>query len=276
MFQPAAKPVYDSSALKLPFIYTLVEIVQYRHLIRLLVSRDLKVRYKRSVIGFGWVMLNPLLMMGILAFVFGNLFSSSQRHVAGYILSGILLWTLFAQGTVAAMASLQANSGIIRRVYVPSAVFVLSAVLSALTNLAYSALPFIIITMVDGLVPTWRWIYLLIPILELTMFTAGIGLIIAVLGVFFADTLEIYQVVLQLFFFLTPVMYPINILPPLALASQQVNPMFYILTDFRTVVLEQRFPALRLTLGGLAFSGLILLIGWAIFSSTKDRFAYRL
>src|SRR5258708_17677640 len=204
MFQPAAKPVYDSSALKLPFIYTLVEIVQYRHLIRLLVSRDLKVRYKRSVIGFGWVMLIALLMMGILAFVFGNLFSSSQRHVAGYILSGILLWTLFAQGTVAAMASLQANSGIIRRVYVPSAVFVLSAVLSALTNLAYSALPFIIITMVDGLVPTWRWIYLLIPILELTMFTAGIGLIIAVLGVFFADTLEIYLVVLQLFFFLTP------------------------------------------------------------------------
>lgn len=276
MSQQRAKFVYDSNSFKIPIFYTFFELVRYRHLIGLLVARDLNVRYKRSVIGLGWVMLSPLLLLGTLAFVFSNLFGKGQAHIATYILIGILLWTLFAQGTVAAMSSMQANSGTLKRVYVPAIVFVFSAIASALTNFAFSLVPFVIIVIADGLVPSWQWLYLLIPILQLTMLTAGVGLIIAVLGVFFADILEIYNVLLQMYFFATPVMYPVTILPDVVFKFQEINPMFYILTSFRFVVIEDRFPPIRLTFGGLAVSGLVLLLGWAFFAYSKGRFAYRL
>ena len=270
------KPVYDSKSFRAPFVYTLNELYRYRHLVGLLVSRDLKVRYKRSVLGYLWVVLNPLLTMATLAVVFGGLFVSQQKHVITYILTGILLWNLFSQGTVAAMASMQQNSGILRRVYVPPITFVVSAVTSALVNLLFSAVPYIVIVLLDGLNITWNWLFLFVPIVELVMLTAGIGLLLAVLSVFFADTLEIYQVMLQLYFFMNPVMYPINILPQFLLRIQQINPMFYILSTFRMVVIDGRLPSIRLTMGGLAFSILVLIIGWVVFSSYRHRLAYRL
>src|SRR5262249_7594422 len=96
-----ARPIYDSAAYKIPFIYTLGELYRYRHLVGHLISRDLKVRYKRSFFGFVWVMLNPLLLMGSLAFAFSSLFGA--QHIEVYILSGVLLWNTFSQGTIAAM-----------------------------------------------------------------------------------------------------------------------------------------------------------------------------
>ncbi len=274
MVSSKARPIYDSAAFKIPFIYTLRELYRYRYLIGHLVSRDLKVRYKRSLLGFAWVMLNPLLLMGSLAFAFSSLFSG--QHIEIYVLSGILLWNTFAQGTTAAMSSMHANSGTLRRVYVPASVFVFSAVGSALINLLFSLVPFTILAMLFGILPTWRWLYLIIPIFQLILLCMGIGLIVSSLAVFFVDTIEIYAALLQVYFFLTPVMYPLTILPVTALQFQKFNPMFYILTNFRQVILEQRFPALRLTLGATFFALLILLIGWIIFSKVKDRFAYRL
>src|SRR5579883_3347405 len=108
-------PIYDSNALRIPLIYEVQELVRYRFLLWNLIVKDLKVRYKRSSIGFIWVMLNPLLTMGVLAIVFSHLFRFSVPHFAVYLLSGILMWNLYAQGSMSAMTNMQANAQILRK-----------------------------------------------------------------------------------------------------------------------------------------------------------------
>src|SRR5215467_2505818 len=127
-------PVYDSRAFRLPIIDEFGELFRYRFLVWNLITRDLKVRYKRSVLGFVWVMLNPLLTMAVLTVVFSEVFRFNVEHYAVYVLSGTLLWSLYAQGSNAAMSSLQGSGNIIRKLYVPPSVFVASAVGSAVVN----------------------------------------------------------------------------------------------------------------------------------------------
>src|SRR6185295_4852708 len=157
-----------------------------------------------------WVMLNPLLLMGSLAFAFSSLFRG--QHAELYILSGVLLWTTFSQATIAAMNSLHTNGNTLRRMYVPASVFVFSAVGGAFVNLFFSFVPFTLLAVLFGTLPSWQWLYLVIPIFQLMLISTGLGLIVSTFSVFFTDTMEIYNALLQVYFFLTPVMYPLTIL----------------------------------------------------------------
>ena len=124
---PRSVPTYDSAAFRLPIIDEARELYHYRFLIWNMIARDLKVRYKRSILGFVWVMLNPLLTMAVLTVVFSTVFRVNVAHFAVYVLAGTLLWSLYAQGSNAAMSTLQSNGVIIRKLYVPPSVFVASA-----------------------------------------------------------------------------------------------------------------------------------------------------
>src|SRR5258708_22411405 len=146
-------PVYDTGAIKWQGIFELRELFRYRFLVSNLVARDLKVRYKRSVLGFIWVMLNPLLTMGVLVIVFSNLLKFAIPHFPVYLLSGILIFTLFSQGSVAAMSNLSGNGSVLRRMYVPPSVFVASSIGSALVNLLFSVAPFFALALVTAVSP---------------------------------------------------------------------------------------------------------------------------
>ena len=286
LFQPSAqtatftageheryRPVYDSAAVKSQAAFELKELWRYRFLVRNLIARDLKVRYKRSVLGFVWVMLNPLLTMAVLTVVFTQLFRFSVPHYPVYLLIGLIMWNLFAQGSVAAMSNLLGNGSVLRRMYIPPSVFVASSVGSALVNLLFALIPFFLLALVTGVRPSLTWPLIIVPCIAATIFTFGIGLIVAAFMVFFTDTFEMYTVFLNIYNFVTPVFYPVSILPPPLQKAEQFNPMFLFMDEVRKFVIAGQRPAFH-EIGILMAVALgTFAVGWLIFTRLEGKFA---
>ena len=158
------------------------EIVRYRSLLRDLVARDLKVRYKRSILGVAWTMLNPLLMMAVLTFVFSQLFRADVRHYAVYLLSAQLIWTFLAQTTTQAMNHLAWGSALITKIYLPRSVFAVSQVGTGLVNLVLALVPLFLITLLTGAPVTWAVLWLPVSMLLMACFALGVGLLLPFYG----------------------------------------------------------------------------------------------
>jgi ABC-2 type transport system permease protein len=266
---------YDSAALRVPFIHELIELRRYRYLLWNLILRDLRVRYKRSVLGFFWAMVNPLLTMAVLVAVFSGLFRFDVEHYPIYILAGLLLWNLFARGTSMAMRSVIDNGIIRSKIYVPASVFVAAAIGSALVNLLFALVPLLILALLTGVEPNIAWLYLPVPIVQTTLLAFGVGVLIAALAVFFADMLDIYEVLLGALFYLTPIIYPVTVLPEPLQSLERFNLVYAFIVGFRSPLLYGRVPELETvvltTLAALAITA----IGWTVFTRSLDEFAYR-
>jgi ABC-type polysaccharide/polyol phosphate export permease len=273
-FRGANYPIYDSAALRIPFLSEITELYRYRFLLYNLVSRDLKVRYKRSFLGFLWAMVNPLLTMIVLLVVFTRLYRFSQQNLPVYILAGLLLWNFFSRGTSVAMRSMIDSSPIRSKVYVPASVFVAASIGSALVNLLLALGPVLLLSMATGARPTPTWLYLPVPILQTGILAFGVGLIIAAIAVFFADMTDIYEVLLAAFFYLTPIFYPISILPERLQSLEKYNLLYVFIQGFRISLLEAQIPSLvQIVLPTLA-ALVVTLIGWSLFTRLMDQFAY--
>src|SRR5262249_25274048 len=170
------------------------ELTSYGSLLRELVARDLKVRYKRSVLGVLWTMLNPLFLMVILAFVFSHVLRVTMEHFPIYVLSALVLWNFFAQATSWSTACFLSYAPIIKKIYVPRSMFVIATVLSGSVNLLISLVPLAIMMLVFGHPFRPALVFLPVPILLTTFFSLGISLALAPLCVMFADIAQIYQV----------------------------------------------------------------------------------
>ena len=267
-------PIYDSSSEQWRGITELSELFRYRFLLSNLIRRDLKVRYKRSPIGFAWVVLNPLLMMTVLTIVFSQIFRFGIPHFPVYLLAGILMFNLFSQGTNAAMAQLQGSGALLQRMYVPPSVFVVAAVGSAIVNLLFSLIPFLSIAFINGVRPTWGWLLIVVPIIITAVFTVGIGLIVGASVIFFTDTFEIYQVFLNVFYFLTPIFYPVSALHPPVSLFENFNPMFLFIDALRSAIFTGQLTVLPNMLVATAYALSAIIIGWTLFTRTEDTFAY--
>jgi ABC-type polysaccharide/polyol phosphate export permease len=268
-------PTYDSARIKLQSIFELRELLRYRFLVWNLVSRDLKVRYKRSFLGFIWVMLNPLLMTAVLAVVFSSFIRfKGVEYYPAFLLAGILLFNLFSQGSVAAMSSLSGNGATLKRMYIPPSVFVTSAVGSALVNLVFALAPLFGVSLILGARPSITWLYTVVPCLEVTILTLGVGLIVSALMVFFTDIFEIYTVLLNVFIYLTPTFYPVTILPEPLRSWEQFNPMFLAMDGLRMAVLQGQLPSLREALAPGAMALVVFIVGWLFFTRLEAKFAY--
>ena len=267
---------YDSAHSSNSALFELAEVIRFRYFLWHLVSRDLKVRYKRSILGIAWAMLNPLLTMATLTIVFSAVFRFSVNDYAVYVLSGLLLWNFFSQSTSVGMTSIIHNVSILSKVYVPPSVFVVAAIGSAFVHVLYALVPLIIIVVVTGVPVSLTWFFALIPVIQIALYSLGISLALATLAVFFRDIIDIYQVVLNAYFYLSPVLYPADILPEFIQPIQRLNPMFYILNNMRMPLLEGNLPSVETIMIGFAAPLLALLIGWVIFSRGKHEFPYRL
>jgi ABC-type polysaccharide/polyol phosphate export permease len=279
-------PVYDSRKQKIPIISEISEIFRYRFLVRSLITRDLKVRYKRSVIGMIWVTLNPLLTMIVLVTAFDYILNVQIQHYPTYVLSGTVLWNVFSQGSNAAMAAMQGNGQIIRKLYVPPSTFVASAAGSAMVNLIFSLVPLMVIALfVDGLRPHLSWIALIIPIIMITIFTFGLGLILGAMIVFFNDIFEIWQVLLNAFYFLTPVFYSISgnsgngvkggmQIPGPVASLEPYNPLYAFMQLIRNPILFNTWPDLRTLAVATIYTVGVVIVGWAFFTRVEDKFVY--
>lgn len=247
--------------------------MQYRDLVLQLVRRDIVARYKRSVLGIAWTMLQPLGMMLVLTIVFSQLFNHVEGYAA-YLLSGMIAWTFFAQTTTSAIYQSVWGGALIRRIYVPQTVFSVSTVGTGIVNLTLSLVPMLLIMVITDRPITPAILFIPYPMLLLTAFSLGFGLLLSTLAVKFADIAEIYRIILQAWMYLTPIMYPSDILPPLARKLLFLNPMYYLILLFRVPIYDGVMPSVPLIAAGTAIAVLTLVVGWIYFSHRADKLAY--
>ena len=269
-------PSYDSSARRSPLFRELGDLLRYRDLLLVLISNLNKTRYKRSVLGVAWTLVSPLLYMIVLSIAFSQVFRSPVKHYPIYVLIGIIFWNFFAQTTVYAMNSLASGGTLIKRIYLPRSIFAVASIGNGIVNLGISLVPLVAIMVVSRhtLYPTW-WM-LPFATLLLAMFSLGVALVVSMLAVWFADVVEMYGVLLQALFFLTPVIYPKEILPATFAAYMDLNPLSSLLEVFRTPLVSGTLPPLRTVLGAVLLASATLLFGGWIFSRKADGFAHRL
>jgi len=249
------------------------ELYRYRDLIRALVARDLKVRYRRSTIGFLWTMLHPLMMMLVLSFVFSHLFQSNLPNFPVYALAGIVFWNFFSQAIVASMNSLRGNAGLLTKLPVPKAVFPVATVLAGVVNLVCAILPLLLIMTVTGhpLAPSLA--LLPVAIVLAACFTLGAGLLLSPLAAFFHDTVEMVTILLTILMYLTPVFYPLSIVPEDLRWVVQANPVHWILDVFRLPIYDGVLPTFRTFVMAGAMALALLVVGAATFRATSHRIA---
>jgi len=276
--KPDEKPIYDSSRLVSPFVEEFRELTRYRDLVKHLIARNIKTRYKRSALGILWTMLNPLLMMVVLTFVFSEIFKSSivSRSYSAYALAGLLLWNFFAQTTTGAMSELIWGGGLLKRIYLPRAIFAASALGTSLVNLLLSLIPLFIIIIVTG-VPI-RAVALVLPgpIILTAMFSLGVALFLSRIAAYFHDVMEMYQILLTAWMYMTPIIYPKEIIPNHFRWLFKINPMYHLMEVFREPLTVGRMAGPKTWAAAAVASLLTLLFGWWFFSRKADELAYRI
>lgn len=274
----AASPVleYDSARHRAGLLSELRELLRYRDLLALFVSRIVKTRYKRSALGVAWTLLNPLLNMAVLSVAFSTLFGSAQPHYPVYVLAGLLCWNFLGQSTTYAMSCLVWGSGLIKRVYMPRSLFAVASVGNGLLNLGFALVALALVMAASRHPFHATWWFLPIAVLLLSLFTLGLALLLSAVAVFFTDAIDLYQVVLQAWFFLTPVIYPAEILPPGWGAWLELNPMAPLLDLFRAPLMTGELPAAGTLAAAAAWSLGTFLLGSWFFTRKADDLASRI
>jgi ABC-type polysaccharide/polyol phosphate export permease len=268
-------PVYDSARHQTPVLDELQEIFRYRELLTKLVSRNIKTRYKRSVLGIAWTMLSPLMMMIVMTLVFSNIFRMNLEHYPVYLLSGLVFWNFFAQTTSSAMNELVWGGSLMTRIYMPRSIFAFTALGTGLVNIVLSLIPLLLIMLATGAPLRLSLLFLPVSILIVGMFALGVGLFLSTLGVYFTDVLEMYQIVLMAWMYFTPIIYPIEIIPESYIRVFYLNPLYYLLEVFRQPIYLGKLPDLQTLAMACSLSSLTLIIGWWFFTRKADEFAYR-
>jgi ABC-2 type transport system permease protein len=274
--EPLTRPsIYDSAQRSPAALEELFGIFRYRDLIYQLIYRDIVARYKRSILGIAWTMLNPLGTMLVLTVVFSQLFHTVKGYPT-YVLSGLLAWTFFAQTTNSAMQQLVWGSSLLHRIYMPRTVFAVSAIGTGLVNLAFSLIPLILLMLITAIPLRWSILFLPLAIFLLAAYALGIGLLFSTLAVYFPDVAEMYQVVLIAWMYLTPIIYPQEIIPETFRSwFLNLNPMYYLIEIFRMPIYEGGLPPWPILQIGAGIALTTLLFGWIVFSRKADEFTYR-
>jgi ABC-type polysaccharide/polyol phosphate export permease len=271
--KPSATVIYDSTKRGPAALEELQAVFHYRDFIAQLVQRDIVARYKRSILGVAWTMLQPLGMMLVISIVFSQIFNRIEGYSV-YLLSGLIAFTFFSQTTNAIIRQMIWGNPLLSKIYIPKTSFALSAIGTGLVNLAFSLIPMMII-MVIAKIPIRLSLFLLpISMILLAAFALGIGLLVSTLALFFPDVSEIFDILVRAWWYLTPIIYPIDIIPNHLQKWLLLNPMYYFVEIFRFPIYEGTLPALQ-TLIVSVVSGLVtLLLGWLVFSSKIDEFSY--
>lgn len=240
--------LYDSAVRITPLRGSLVDLWRYRALIRLLVGRDLTVRYKRSILGVGWTILNPLLSSLVMWLVFSHLLHSQipgNIPFLVYLLSGVLAVSYFQQGVGTAAGSLVASASFLTKVYVPPAIFAFSSACSGAVNFLLGLIPLFVFQLVLGVGIFPGAVLIPLPLAFLLAMIAGCGLLLSTYAIRFDDMLNfLNNVVLVLIFYLTPVFYPITIVPARYQRLFYLNPMYSYLRIFRFLEYGGTSPSL--------------------------------
>jgi ABC-2 type transport system permease protein len=247
---------------------------RYRELIWALAMKELKIRYKRSVLGFLWALLNPMLLMLVLTVVFSTVMQTQVPHYAIFLLSVLLPWTFFSQSLSYAAESIVSNGDLIKKVKVAKLVFPVAAVVSNMINFLLSLIPLILIVLVMRHPFHLTWIYLPVPLIALTLFTLGATFFFAAINVYYRDVAHILQILLQVWFYVTPIIYSLDFFPAKYRLLFKLNPLQYFFNGFRLSVYYGLLPTWESILFSFFLGLLALYLGFRVFRRKQDEFVF--
>lgn len=249
---------------------------KYTFLLQQLISRDFKVKYKRSVLGIVWSLLYPLLTMAVMAIVFSNVFKFSTPGVnyLVYLMSGLIMFNYFSEASNLAMSSVVANFSLINKIYIPKYIFPLSKCLFVGINFLLTLIPLYIIIFATGTGINMFHFLLPFAFICLFMFTLGMGLILATISVFLRDMFYIYGIIIMTWTYLTPIMYDISLISTKLQPFFKLNPLYHYINFAREIILYNRIPQPFTWAVCLISASLVLILGIIIFKKNQDKFIY--
>ena len=284
--------VFDADGKYNNWRFKMAELFRYRYLLRNLISRDLKARYKNSVFGILWSLLNPLAMMLVFTLIFTVMGNNSTRQYAIFVLVGLIPWNFFSGSMMSGTSTVTGNASLIKKVYFPRELLPTSALLSNLVNFAIAFIVLIIFLYAFGIGLTIHALWIPAILLTQLIFTLGLILLLGALNVFYRDVMMILEVVMLAWFFLTPVFYSLELFGETATlfgitfnpaqVMRWINPMASIIDGYRTVLWGTfgsdgpvaMNPAFLLRTFVTAV--VILLLGYFVFSRLEHKFGEKL
>lgn len=245
---------------------------KYRFLLEDMVVRDIKLKYRRSVIGLLWSILNPLLMMIVITAVFQHLFRFEIKNFSVYYLTGWVVFNFITEATTGAMTSIIGASTLIRKVYIPKYIFPMQKCVFSFVNMLFSLVALFAVMLVLQVKFTWYILLIPIPLILALIFAIGLGMILATVAVFLRDMIHLYGVFTMVWMYLTPIIYPEEILVGVMQTIMKLNPMYYYVDYFRQLTLYGSMPGMETLFIMCGCSAASLLLGIAVFKKKQDRF----
>jgi ABC-2 type transport system permease protein/lipopolysaccharide transport system permease protein len=252
------------------------ELSRFWPVVQNMVIQELRVRYHRSLLGFLWTLLNPILMMTILALVFSQLFAASVQDYAIYLFAGMVPWGFLAAALNDCAFCIIQNEGLIRKIYLPKLVFPIAKVLTALTTFLLSLGALFVLMKPLGAPISWALLFLPVAIVLFGMFTLGLGLVVAVANTFYRDCGHLVSVFLQAWYFATPIVYEAARMPEKWQRRFWFNPAYAFVRMFQEILRDGRFPQLTTVLVAAGFAAVSLGVGYVAFKSHEDKLVFRL
>lgn len=252
----------------------IAKLKTYQFLFEELVKRDFKKRYNRTVLGIVWSVLSPLLMLSVMAVIFGNFFGRSIEHYVIYLFSGQVIFNYFTEATNEGMLALVSNSSIFTKINVPKYLFLFSKNVSAIINFLIILFIYFFFVLLEGISFTWEFVLLIYPIVCLIIINVGIGLILSALYIFFRDIQYLYRIFTQVVMYGSAIFYSIDILPQHLQALFYCNPIFVCITYFRSIVLYNTVPDLWLHLLLAGYALTLFCIGCWVYKKYNYKFLY--
>lgn len=249
---------------------------KYKPLLSELAVRDIKTRYRRSMLGVLWSLLSPLCQMIVLSIVFSNLFRNNIENFPLYILSGQVIFNFYSESTSSSLTAIIGSASLIKKAYIPKYLFVLSRILSSAVNVMATFAALIVVMLATRAEFHYTMFLAVIPILFVILFSSGVGLILAAYAVKFRDIIHLYGVFITALMYLTPIIYPMSMLPGVVRKIVMMNPLTNMVLMFRNLALDGIMPGPMSFVIALVECAAVILIGLYVFYKKQDTFILNL
>lgn len=238
-----------------------------------LVSKDFKLKYRRSVLGVAWSVLNPLLMMCVLAAVFTNVLKFGDvANFPMYLILGNVLFALMSDSTSTAMTSILESAPLIKKIKISKMIFPIEKVLFQLVNFAISLIAVVIVMVFFRIAPTVNLLALPLLLVYMLLFCSGLGMLLSALAVFFRDICHFWSVIITAWTYATPLFYPVSLLPDWMQAAEAFNPMYHYVSYFRDIAMYNTLPGVQENLVCLGIAAITFAVGFLVFRKTEKKF----
>lgn len=251
----------------------ITEVWRYRAMLWSLILSELRTRYKGSFFGFLWTFINPVLTLVVYSLIFSLILRVTVPHYAAYMFIGLLAWNAFSTGVLSSSSVVVRQGSLVKKIYFPREILPLSVVGGAVINYAFSLIILLPFLMISGFRPTVLWLFLPVIIVALTLFTTGLAMICSAINVYVRDLEHMLGIFFMLWFYLTPVVYSIDLIPKKYIFGFKLNPVGDIVLSLQAIFYYNTAPHWKLLLYCFVVSVLVLVLGWKLFTSLSKRFA---